>query len=126
MKTNCYMIVRIQLGQGRGIRNVPGKNRHLALACAALLTPASLMAYVLGFWRLSSDIGVTHEFGLVGTLSHWQVWVMVGVSLHIAAYVLNRYGRGGEMNLPSVLMFRFAKHQGSRPDAPASKSAKAS
>lgn len=120
------MIVRIQLGQGRGVRNVPGKNRHLALACAALLAPASLMAYVLGFWRLSSDLGVTHEFGLAGMLSHWQVWIAVGVTLHIAAYVLNRYGRGGEMYLPRVLRFRFAKHEGDHPGGRSSKSAKAS
>jgi hypothetical protein len=84
------------------------------------------MAYVLGFWRLSSDIGVTHEFGLAGTLSHWQVWVAVGVTLHITAYVLNRYGRGGEMHLPRALLFRFAKPPVGHPEGRASKSAKAS
>jgi hypothetical protein len=120
------MIVRIQLGQGRGVRNVPGKNRHLAFACAALLAPASLMAYVLGFWRLSSDLGMTREFGLAGILSHWQVWIAFGVTLHIAAFVLNRYGRGGEMHLPRVLTFRFAKHGPEHRDDRASKSAKAS
>ena len=104
------MIVRIQLGQGRGLRNTPGKNRHVALAGAALLAPVSLMAYVLGLWRLSSDLGMTREFGLGGVLSHWQVWIAAGAALHVAATVLNRYGRGGEMHLPRVLALRFARH----------------
>lgn len=125
------MIVRIQLGQGRGFRKGHGKNRHVALAGAALLAPISLMAYVLGLWRLSSDVGVTRESGLGGLLSHWQVWIAAGVSLHIAAYVLNRYGRDGEMHLPRALMFRFAKQAQSSPAADpganrSAKSAKAS
>jgi hypothetical protein len=97
------MIVRIRLGQGRAPRNAQGKNRHLALAFGALLIPASLMAYVLGFWRLTSDIGVTREFAIRGLFSHWQVWIVAAVALHITASVLNRYGRGGEFHWPRVL-----------------------
>lgn len=134
------MIVRINFGQGRAVRNAEGKNRHLALACAALLAPMSLMAYVLGLWRLTSDIGMTREFALGGVFSHWQIWIAAGVTLHIAASVLNRYGRGGELHWPRALSFQFARFQFGRsrsgpavppagaPGAarPASKSAKAS
>jgi hypothetical protein len=101
------MIVRIRLGQGRAPRKTPGKNRHVALAFAALLIPAALMAYVLGFWRLASDIGLTREFAIAGLFSHWQVWIGMAATLHIAATVLNRYGRGGEFHLPRVLMIHF-------------------
>lgn len=101
------MIVRIQLGQGRAPRKTAGKNRHLALAIGALLVPAALMAYVLGFWRLASDIGMTREFALSGLFSHWQIWIFMAVALHIAATVLNRYGRGGEFHLPHALKIQF-------------------
>ena len=114
------MIVRINLGQGRPVRNAAGKNRHPALACAALLAPMSLMAYVLGLWGLTSDLGVTREFAIGGVLSHWQIWIAAGVTLHIAAYVLNRYGRGGELHLPRALSFRFAQSELEQPrSAPA-------
>ena len=102
-----YMIVRIRLGQGRAPRKTAGKNRHLALAIGALLIPAALMAYVLGFWRLASDIGVTREFAIRGLFSHWQVWIFMAAILHIAATVLNRYGRAGEFHLPRALTFHF-------------------
>jgi hypothetical protein len=101
------MIVRIKLRSGRFLRRAPGKNRHLALAGGALLIPASLMAYVLGFWRLASDIGVTGEFALRGVFSHWQIWIVTAVALQITASVLTRYGRGGDFHLPSALTFRF-------------------
>jgi len=65
------------------------------------------MAYVLGFWRLASDIGVTNEFAIRGLFSHWQLWIVTAVILHVAAGVLSRYGRGGEFHLPSALAFRF-------------------
>jgi hypothetical protein len=101
------MIVRIQLGQGQAPRNAPGKNRHVALACAALLIPAALMAYVLGFWRLASDIGVAREFAIGGLFSHWQVWICTAALLHLGATVLNRYGHGGRFHLPRFLMIHF-------------------
>ena len=123
------MIVRLQLRQGHPLRRTRGKNRRLALASGALLIPASLMAYVLGFWRLASDVGVTNEFAIHGMFSHWQIWIVIAVVLHVAAGVLNRYGRGGQFHLPSALTFRFgaAPEQPSDPaDQPDSPRAKAS
>ena len=96
------------------MRRARGKNRQLALACGALLIPAALMAYVLGFWRLASDLGVTNEFAIRGVFSHWQIWIVTAVVLHVAAGVLSRYGRGGEFHLPSALTFRF----GAAPEQP--------
>ncbi len=103
------MIVRIHLRKGRPVRRARGKNRPLALACGALLIPAALMAYVLGFWRLASDLGVTGEFAIRGVFSHWQIWIVTAVVLHVVAGVLTRYGRGGEFHLPSALTFRFGE-----------------
>jgi hypothetical protein len=97
------MIVRIQLGTGRPIQRKLGKNRHIALGCAALLIPASLMAYVLGFWRLGADMGFVAEPGINGVFSHWQVWIATAVAMNAASSVLNRYGRRGEFQMPEVL-----------------------
>ena len=100
------MIVRIQLRHGRPLRNARGKNRHLALAAGALLIPAALMAYVMGFWGLTSEIGLSQGFAIRGFFSHWLLWFVVAAALHVAASVLNRYGRGGELHLPRLLTFR--------------------
>jgi hypothetical protein len=108
------MIVRVKLRRGPPLRRTHGKNRQLALASGALLIPASLMAYVLGFWRLASDLGVANEFAIRGLFSHWQLWIVTAVVLHVAAGVLSRYGRGGEFHLPSALTFRF----GAAPEEP--------
>jgi hypothetical protein len=101
------MIVRIRFRQGQRLRKAPGKNRHVALASSALLIPVSLMAYVLGFWRLASDAGLARQFAIRGLFSHWQVWIVVAVSLQIASSVLSRYARGGEFHLPAALTFHF-------------------
>jgi hypothetical protein len=101
------MIVRILFRHGQRLRKAPGKNRHVALASSALLIPVSLMAYVLGFWRLASDAGVAREFAVRGLFSHWQVWMVLAVSLQVASSVLSRYGRGGAFHLPPALTFHF-------------------
>jgi hypothetical protein len=101
------MIVRIQMGAGRRVQRKAGKNRHLALACGALLVPAALMAYVLAFWRLASDMGIVAPSGITGPFSHWQVSMGAAVFLHAVSSVLNRYGRQGEFHLPHVLKLRM-------------------
>jgi len=45
-------------------------------------------------WRLLRDVNVTEEFMFRGgLLSHWQVWVAMGMGLQGASVYLNRYGR---------------------------------
>jgi hypothetical protein len=101
------MIVRIQLGTGRRVQRKAGKNRHLAFACGALLIPVALMAYVLGFWRLASDMGIVTPSGVTGPFSHWQVSIATAVLLHAASSILNRYGRQGEFHIPQALKVRM-------------------
>ena len=102
------MTVRIRLPLGKPMQRKQGKNRHLALAAGAFLQPAALLAYVLGFWRLAADLGLSAHFGITGTLfSHWQVWMPVAGVAHIAAVALDRYGRGGELRVP-LHVFRKA------------------
>jgi hypothetical protein len=103
------MIVRLKFRVGSAVSRKPRKNQHLALACAALLAPASLMAYIVGVWRLTSDLGATREFAFSGVLSHWQIWIAAAAATHLCAYVLNRYGRGDADLIPRVLVPRFGK-----------------
>ena len=101
------MIVKIRFPEGRRRhpqrKSALGNNRELAAACGALLIPASLMAYSLGFWRLASDMGLAGQFDITGAFSHWQLWIGLGVLLHTAAITLNRYSRGEELEMPRVL-----------------------
>ena len=90
------MVVRIRFEKGRAIRNRgPKPNRKLALALAALLTPAALIASVLAAWRIAADLNVASGFAIPsGIFSHWQVWLGAAVALQLCSRVLNRYGRG--------------------------------
>ncbi|MGA2878925.1 MAG: hypothetical protein ABSG13_08240 [Bryobacteraceae bacterium] len=70
------------------------KNQHVALAMAALLTPAAVMACVLACWRLAADLNATGQFPIPnGLFSHWQIWLALAASLQFWATVLNRYGK---------------------------------
>lgn len=90
------MIVRLRLGRGARVRQAGGKNRRAALVIAALLTPFAVMAAVLGFWRLGSDLNWTGEFAFSnGPLSHWQVWLSVAAGLEFCSLLLGRYGHEG-------------------------------
>jgi hypothetical protein len=90
------MKVKIRFENGPRISRVTGKNRNLALAAATLISPATLIAFVLAFWRMSSDIGVTAAFPITdGLLSHWQVWLAIALCAQFTVILLNRYGRQG-------------------------------
>jgi hypothetical protein len=52
----------------------------------ALLTPAAVIAFVLGLWRVSADLGWTEEFLIAnGFFSHWQVWIALAIALQVSA-----------------------------------------
>jgi hypothetical protein len=56
----------------------------------ALLTPAAVVALVLGLWRVSADLGWTEEFLISnGFFSHWQVWIGLAIGLQAAATSLS-------------------------------------
>lgn len=94
------MQVTIRLGRGEPLRrNTKGKNRHIASAISMLLAPAALTAFMLALWRLASDMSAAGRFGIQGgPFSHWQVWFVVAGVIALAAWSLNRYGRGGPLS----------------------------
>ena len=88
------MVVRIRFGRGRRVQRTKGKNRRVALALSALMTPAAVMASALALWRLAADLQWTGEFGIAsGIFSHWQVWLASAALLQSGAWILDRYGR---------------------------------
>lgn len=90
------MIVRIRLRLGPAFALSLKRNRHLASFAAGLLTPAAVVAFVLGVWRLASDLELAGEFMISsGLFSHWQVWIAMAGLLQTCASALNRFGRGG-------------------------------
>src|SRR4030095_3393134 len=97
------MKVKIRFPRGRALQPRRGTNREVSAALGALLVPASLMAYSLGFWRLAFDLGLAGQFDITGAFSHWQLWIGLGVALHAAAISLNRHARGGDLELPHML-----------------------
>jgi hypothetical protein len=111
------MILRVRLPQGRPVERRSGKNRHVALAFSALLAPVVLMAYVIGFWRLASDMELAGEFPFSGLLSHWQIWIPFAACLHFGAIALKRYGQGGEFTVPRILTLPSFSPRTSKPEA---------
>jgi hypothetical protein len=90
------MKLRIRLRVGPAFERRLAHYRQLASVLAMFLSPAALMALVLGVWRLGSDLKWTGEFAISrGIFSHWQVWIAMAGLLETCAAILNRYGRGG-------------------------------
>ncbi len=85
------MTVRIRLRLGHSLLR---RSAKVASAMAAVLTPAAVMAFVLGAWRLCADLKWTGEFVISqGVFSHWQVWLAMAGLLQTCAAVLNRCSR---------------------------------
>jgi len=114
------MKVRFRFRQGRPVQRRRGKNRKLAAAAGALLVPISLMAWVLGLWRLGSDVGLAAEFAITGLFSHWQIWIGVALGLSAAAAALNRYGQGGQLEDSRVVTPFPVRGLDSKPAVPVS------
>src|SRR5258708_23516113 len=59
-----------------------GFSRQLADVLVALLTPAALIALVMGMWRVCADLGWAGAFLITGGFfSHWQVWIALSAAL---------------------------------------------
>jgi hypothetical protein len=96
------MVVRIRFRKGPKLGQRRQKNRRIALAAGAMLSPAALVAMLLGLWRIAADLNLTASFAIPsGLFSHWQVWLACAALLQLCARMLNRYGRGGETAIPA-------------------------
>jgi hypothetical protein len=70
-----------------------GFSRQLANILVALLTPAALVALVLGIWRVCADLGWAGAFFIgEGFFSHWQVWMALSIGLKMLSSTLIAWG----------------------------------
>lgn len=55
----------------------------------ALITPSAVIAFVMGLWRLTADLGWTETFPITsGFFSHWLVWIALAIGLKFGATFL--------------------------------------
>jgi hypothetical protein len=93
------MRVRIRFGTGVKIGRKPRQHPSIALGIGALLTPAAVATSLLGFWGIAADLKWTSNFAISsGFFSHWQVWLLGGALLQMAALLLRHYA--GPVDLP--------------------------
>lgn len=92
------MIVKVRVGTGPKLSSVSHEyhvakqTRRLALVTSMVMTPASLLAFALGSWRMAADLNWTDRFVIAnGAFSHWQVWIAIAFLLQVAASLLSRY-----------------------------------
>ncbi len=89
------MRLRIRLTAGPTVKRTQGKNRHLAEAASALLTPAAVVAASLAVWRICAEFQLAGEFAIRdGPFSHWFTWLVLAATLEGSALLLARYGSG--------------------------------
>jgi hypothetical protein len=94
------MKIKLRFPPGATVKQTSGKNRHVALAVAALMTPATLVMAVMAMWRLGSDLQMMTEFPITeGVWSHWQMWLAAASASQVATVLLNRYGKTGQMGI---------------------------
>ncbi len=68
--------------------------RQLPNILVALLTPASLVAFVMGLWRISADLDWAGAFPIAaGFFSHWQVWIALAIGLKMLSTSLLTWER---------------------------------
>jgi hypothetical protein len=91
------MVVRIRFARGPLVNRQRRRDHgmaSLAAAAAALLTPAALMALVLGIWRIAADLKLSSSFYIAsGPLSDWRFWLAAAVLLQVCSHYLSRYGK---------------------------------
>ena len=88
------MLVRIRFGRALRVGKAHRRNKRMALAVSALLTPGAFLASVLALWRIAADLNFTAKFAIAsGVFSHWQVWMVVAAVLQACSRMLARYGK---------------------------------
>ena len=84
-ETSSTLVDRIQAFFGKAIR----ASEETADLLVALITPAAVIALVLGLWRLTADLEWTGSFLISnGFFSHWQVWIALAIALQLGASAL--------------------------------------
>ena len=77
-----------------GLATTLALTRQLPSILVALLTPAALVALVMGLWRVSADLDWAGAFPIAsGFFSHWQVWIALAIGLKMLSSSLLAWDR---------------------------------
>jgi hypothetical protein len=88
------MVVRIRISAGQDSILRRRYDAKFAMAFAGLLTPAAVLCFVMGLWGVLADTGFAKQFVFEdGLLSHWQVWLALGVLVQAVGIALDKYGK---------------------------------
>ena len=78
-------VIRLQSLASRTVET----SAQAADVLVALVTPSAVIAFVMGLWRLTADLGWTETFPIAsGFFSHWIVWIALAIGLKFGATVL--------------------------------------
>lgn len=81
--------ISVRVAQGFSAKTVS----QLANILVALLTPAAVVAFVMGMWRVGTDVGWAGAFLISGGFfSHWQVWIALSIGLKMLSSSLISWG----------------------------------
>jgi hypothetical protein len=93
--TGSTLVDRVQAFFGKALR----ASEETADLLVALISPASVIALVLGLWRLTADLEWTGSFFISkGLFSHWQVWIALAVVLRLGASALAPFSAKARAN----------------------------
>jgi len=71
------------------VRRIVQNSAQAADVLVALVTPSAVVAFVMGLWRLTADLGWTESFPITaGFFSHWLVWIALAIGLKFGASAL--------------------------------------
>jgi hypothetical protein len=94
-ETGSTLVDHIQTFFGKAIR----ASEETADLLVALITPAAVVALVLGLWRLTADLQWTGSFAIeTGFFSHWQVWIVMAIALKLGASALAPFSAKARAN----------------------------
>ncbi|MCU1258603.1 MAG: hypothetical protein JWO80_1488 [Bryobacterales bacterium] len=78
------MVVRIRITRGTSVAG-------LKPAISSVLTLVAVVCFIVGIWILCAGLGWAGSFVLrSGVLSHWQIWMGIGVAAQLCSFRLNR------------------------------------
>jgi hypothetical protein len=94
-EASSTLVDHVQVSFGKAIR----ASEETADLMTALLSPAAVIALVLGLWRLTADLEWTGSFLISkGFFSHWQVWIVLAIALRLGASALAPFSAKARAN----------------------------
>jgi hypothetical protein len=84
----------LQVAWSRVGDRIAAETPQMAQVATELAGPAAGLLYSLALWRIGADMGWAGGFVISnGLFSHWQVWLVLGVTLQFGGRMAGRHLR---------------------------------